>query len=483
MSRINTNVSSMVAVRVLNQNTSSLQTSLERLSTGYRINSGKDDPSGLIASESLQSEQAATSAAISNAQRADSIIGTAEGSLAEVSNLLVSLQGLVGSSANAAGLSQDEKDANQLQVDSILSTINRISNSSSFEGTKLLNGTFDYTTSSLGTTSAFTSVSINSAKVATSGPLAVTVTVISSAQTGQLDFLGSSAGLNGAATLAVAGNNGTVQLSFASSTKSSAIVASLNQFKDSTGVVALLSTDNKSIVINSTGYGSSQFVSVSSNNTTSFQTQNKNAVVVGSNYGRNAELTVNGTTAQSNGLSVKAVFGDLLDINFTLNSAMNTNGAAKTFGITGGGATFSLGAQVNTANTASIGISSVNTASIGKVVSNGTVLTLSDLGSGKIAAVNSGDTNLAQQIVNQAINDVSVLRGRLGAFQKNVLGSTVNSLNVALENVASSNSAIRDTDFASETSNLTRSQILVQAATSVLSQANQSPQAVLKLLG
>ena len=473
----------MIAVNVLNNNNQSLQTSLQRLSTGTRINSGKDDPAGLIASEMLKAEQTATSAAISNAQRADNIIGTAEGSLGEVSNLLVSLQGLVGNAANKAGLSQDEKDANQLQVDSILSTINRISNSASFEGVKLLNGTFDYTTSGLGTTSAFTAVNINSAKVGNSGPLAVTVSIITSARTGQLNFLGSSAGLNGAATLSIAGNTGTVQLSFASSTKSSAIVASINQFKDSTGVLATLSADTKSVLLTSTAYGSTQFVSVASNNTTAVQTQNTAGVTVGANYGRNATLTVNGTTAQSDGLTVKAVFGDLLDINFTLNSTVNTNGTAKTFGISGGGATFSLGAQVNTANTASIGIASVNTASLGKFVNNGSVLTLSDLGSGKIAAVNTGDTNLAQQIVNQSVKDVAALRGRLGAFQKNTLGSTINSLNVALENVASSNSAIRDTDFATETSNLTRSQILVQAATSVLSQANQSPQAVLKLLG
>ena len=97
--------------------------------------------------------------------------------------------------------------------------------------------------------------------------------------------------------------------------------------------------------------------------------------------------------------------------------------------------------------------------------------------------LNSGDTTLAQNIVNQAIQDVSNLDGRLGAFQKNVLGSTIDSLNTALENVSSSLSTIQDTDFASETSNLTRSQILVQAATSVLSQANSAPQNVLKLLG
>jgi flagellin len=468
-------------VNNLNKNNNALQTSLQRLSTGYRINSGKDDPAGLIASESLKAEQQATSTAISNAQRADNVIGTAEGSLGEVSNLLVSLQGLVGDASNKAGLSQDEKDADQLQVDSILSTINRISNSASFEGVKLLNGTFDYTTSGLSTTSAFTSVSINSAKVG-AATLSVSVSVVASAQTGQLNFLGSSNGLNGGATLSIAGNTGTVQLSFASSTKSSAIVASVNQFKDSTGVQATLSTDNKTVKFNSTGYGANQFLSVNSNNSTALTTQDINGVATSTTHGRNATVTVNGTAVQSDGLNLKVVTANL-EADLTLNSSVNTNGATKLFGVTGGGATFSLGAQVNTANSASIGIGNVNTGSIGKHVSNGTVYTLADLGSGKAAAVNNGDTGLAQNIVNQAIKDVAGLRGRLGAFQKNVLGSTINSLNVALENVSSSNSAIQDTDFASETANLTRNQILVQAAGSVLQQANQSPQSVLRLLG
>jgi flagellin len=482
MSRINTNVSSLIAVSTLNKNNSALQASLQRLSTGYRINTGKDDPAGLIASESLRAEQQATSTAISNAQRADNIIGTAEGSLGEVSNLLVSLQGLVGDAANKAGLSQDEKDADQLQVDSILSTINRISNSASFEGVKLLNGTFDYTTSGISTTSAFTSVSINSAKVVGNTTLSVSVSVVQSAQTGQLNFTGSSTGLNGAASVSIAGNTGTVQLSFASSTKSSAIVASVNQFKDSTGVQATLSSDNKSVKFTSTGFGSSQFVSVTSNNSTALATKDTNGVTTTSDAGRNATVTVNGTAVQSDGLKVKVVTANI-EADLTLNSSVNTNGKSKTFGVTGGGATFSLGAQVNTANLASIGIGNVNTGSIGKTVQNGTVYTLADLGSGKSAAVNSGDTGLAQQVVNQAIKDVAGLRGRLGAFQKNVLGSTINSLNVALENVSSSQSAIRDTDFATETANLTRNQILVQAAGSVLSQANQSPQSVLRLLG
>jgi len=478
MSRINTNVSSLIAVNTLNKNNTALQTSLQRLSTGYRINTGKDDPAGLIASESLRSEAVATSTAIANAQRADSIIGTAEGALSEVSALLVSLQGLVGSSANAAGLSQDEKDANQLQVDSILSTINRISNAAAFQGTKLLNGTFDYTTSGLATTSAFTNMSVNSAKVGSTA-LSISVSVIASSQTGTLNFVGTSTGLNGAAGLSIAGNAGTVQLSFASSTKSSAIAAAVNQFTDSTGVKATLS--GNAITFTSTGYGSTQFVSVTSNNSTAFTTKDSNGVTNTTNYGRDATLSVNGAAVKSDGLNVKVVTANF-EADFTMNANMNSNGKSKTFGVTGGGATFSLGAQVNTANTASIGLGNINTGSIGKFVSDGKLYTLADLGSGKAAAVNSGDTGLAQNIVNAAIKSVANLRGRLGAFQSNVLGSTINSLNVALENVHSSQSAIRDTDFATETSNLTRNQILVQAAGAVLQQANNAPQAVLRLL-
>ena len=125
MSRINTNVQSLVAQRVLGQNQYGLRNSLERLSTGLKINRGKDDPAGLIASENLRSELKATNAAIDNANRADQVVNIAEGGLQEVSGLLTELQGLVTASASKAGLSASEKSANQLQIDSILQTIDR----------------------------------------------------------------------------------------------------------------------------------------------------------------------------------------------------------------------------------------------------------------------------------------------------------------------------------------------------------------------
>ena len=111
MSRINTNVSSLVAQRALQKNNANLNTSLQRLSTGLRINTGADDPAGLIAANNLQAEKTGISTAIDNASRASNIVGTAEGGLNEVSSLLDQLNGLVGQSANTGGLSQEEQDA------------------------------------------------------------------------------------------------------------------------------------------------------------------------------------------------------------------------------------------------------------------------------------------------------------------------------------------------------------------------------------
>src|SRR3954468_21019856 len=113
MSKINTNVSSLIAQRVLKKNNTQLNTSLERLSTGLKINRGADNPAGLIASENLRSEKTGITTAIDNAERASNIIGTAEGGLTEVSSLMNELQSLVGQAPNTGGLSKEELQANQ----------------------------------------------------------------------------------------------------------------------------------------------------------------------------------------------------------------------------------------------------------------------------------------------------------------------------------------------------------------------------------
>src|SRR5439155_8351485 len=202
------------------------------------------------ASENLRSEKAGITQAIDNAGRASNIVGTAEGGLSEVTSLLTELQSLVGQTANSGGLSQEEKDANQLQVDSILNTVNRISESAAFQGKKLLNGNFAYTTSGV-TSTQFDNVSINAARIPDGGYVNVVVQVTASAQTGEVTYTGGA--LSDNVTVEIAGNTGTEQLSFASGSTVSAIAAGINAVSNATGVSAVISgTDLK---VNSTQFG------------------------------------------------------------------------------------------------------------------------------------------------------------------------------------------------------------------------------------
>ncbi|MGE0606241.1 MAG: flagellin, partial [Pirellulales bacterium] len=150
MTRINTNLSSLNAQHILGRTQSGLQTSLTRLSTGLRINTGKDDPGGLIASEVLRSETVAISQSIKNSERANNIVATADSALSQVSNLLNDIRGLVQASANKGAISTTEIAANQVQLDSALESISRIGQTTVFGGEKLLNGNKAFSVSATG---------------------------------------------------------------------------------------------------------------------------------------------------------------------------------------------------------------------------------------------------------------------------------------------------------------------------------------------
>jgi len=472
MSRINTNVSSLVAQRALAKNNSALNTSLQRLSTGLRINSGADDPAGLIAANNLMAEKTGLSTAIDNASRASNIVGTAEGGLNEVSSLLDQLNGLVGQSANTGGLSQEEQDANQLQVDSILGTINRIAGATSFEGKQLLNGNMDYTTTG---NTGVTNLQVNSARIPDGSNVNVVVNVTGSAKVGTVALVSGALSATNNITLEIAGNKGTQQLSFAGGTALSAVTAAVNSITGATGVNATNSAGG--MHFDSASFGSDQFVSVKVISEVSAVVSGGLSANGTKVLGADATVTVNGAAAQAHGLNVTFRNTDV-DLNFDIASAQNSATGTGSFSITGGGATFSLGSKASLASKASIGIGSVATSNLG----DSSLGFLNSLASGGANSGSTGNYSNAQSIIDKAIKQVSQMRGRLGAFQKYTIGSTVNSLQVALENTSSAQSAIQDTDFASETSNLTRNQILSQAASTVLSQANSAPQAVLSLL-
>lgn len=507
MSRINTNVQSLIAQRVLGNNNKTLTTSLERLSTGLRVNRGKDDPSGLIASEALRAEARGTGQAVSNAERADQVANIAEGGLQEISGLLTELQGLVTQTANDAGLSGAEKQANQLQVDSILQTIDRVAAATSFQGIKLLNGNFDFTVNSVDASVA--SFKVNGAKLTFEGTRDVNIQVTQSAQVGALALSFGAAALDLASAtdnfvIEIGGVGGSRELSFASGTTLADIADNINTFTDVTGVQATVS--GTAIRLASTEFGSNEFVSVrviddggavgATSGVYNFQAQDNGAADTASGVsfvaassritdaGQDLGATINGINATTVG-KVARINTDFLDVEIELDTtASQTLANVEAFTITGGGANFQLAGEVNIGNKVSIGISNVAAREIGRFQdSTGAVFNLSDIGAGAALNMVDGDLSKAQKVITNSISEISSLRGRLGAFQKNTVGATIRSLGVSLENTLAAESAIRDTDFAAQTAELTRSQILVSSATQVLSIANSQPQNALSLLG
>ena len=503
MTRINTNVSSLIAQNVLGRNNKSLGVALERLSTGLRINRGKDDPAGLIASEALRSEKAGLNAAISNADRSEQVVNIAEGGLQEVSNLLTELQGLITTSANDAGLSVEEKEANQLQIDSILQTIDRVSGATEFQGTKLLNGNFDYQTTAVNAN--VTDFEVRGAKLDGTNNLSVDAVVTQSAQQAGLLLSFSAAALDlGAASdqfvFEVAGAQGSREFQFSSGDTLVAVAAAVNTFTDVTGVTAAVS--GTGIKLSSSEYGSNEFVSVTVVDdgniiaaadgihdyaATNFTTATAGIVSTFAaatngvrDEGQDITGSINGLVAVGQGRTL-SVNSDFLDVKFSLaNASAQALGSVAAFDITGGGADFQLASDVNIAGKVSLGIGDLSARKLG----NSTDGFLDDLASGKsFNVVDGNNLDTAQSIVSEAINQVSSTRGRLGAFQKNVVGATQRSLGTALENITAAESVIRDADFATETAALTRNQVLVSASTNILSLANQQPQNVLGLLG
>lgn len=239
MTRINTNVASLRGLRSLNKANGLLDTSLQRLSTGLKINSGKDNPSGLIASETLRSQVSAIEQSIKNSSRANNVIGTADAALGEVSNLLNQVRGLVQESLNSGALSSSEVEANQLQVDAALDAINRISANTVFAGDKLIDGSKSFTTQLTSADSAkINDFQINQALFGSSNTVEIEAEITQAAEKGQLNF--SEAALTSATTVEVAGAGGSQVLFLGASSTRADIRDAINGLQDVTGVAASL---------------------------------------------------------------------------------------------------------------------------------------------------------------------------------------------------------------------------------------------------
>lgn len=483
MARINTNIAAITAIRHLSANYDNLLVRLERLSTGLRINRGRDDPAGLIASEGLRLNIRGLSQALDNSARANNVISTAEGALNEASALLLDLQSLVVEASNKGAITVAEVRANQLQIDSILSSLDRLSSTTAFGKRKLLDGSEAYFLSAL-PSNALASVSVFAARVPQGGPRNVSVRVTQSAQAAQVILVGQTVGgisMTSASTVELRGNLGTEVLSFGSGVTMGDIVSTINAITDITGITAVVSspavgTIASAVVISSTGLGSDAFISVTPISGNFIESSNSNTTL--NDVGQDAGVLLDGMTAFVNGLKATVRSG-FLDAEVILTQSFGQTLSSANFSITGGGTLFQLTPEVTPNGQVHLGLLSVRSTQLGNPV----VGRLSTLRSGGQNDLFSENFLTTQKIVLEAINQISSYRGRLGNLQRNTIDTNIRSQGVALENVTASESSIRDADMAEELSELTRAQILIQSTQSTLQIANSIPNLVLSLLG
>ena len=398
---INTNVMSLNSQRNLNASGNSLATSIQRLSSGLRINSAKDDAAGLAISERFTTQIRGLDVAVRNANDGISLAQTAEGAMVEIGNNLQRIRELAVQSANATN-SKTDREALQSEVDQLMSEIDRVAKQTNFNGTKLLDGSFSGKLFQVGADAGQTIAidSIANANISSLGQTKLhttelTVTAATATATTAPEYTIAAIGLSGltiggtaidgvsadARTVTAASAAAATDIAKAdTATAAQKLVANINAKSGETNVVAEYDADNSKIILT--------------------QIAGDSAVAIG---GTLAGMTA-GTTSEES-----AVVADFDITSF-------------------GGATKAL------------------------------------------------------LIADKALEEINTARAQMGAIQ-NRFSSTVANLSTTSENLAASRSRIRDTDYAKETAELTRTQILQQAGTAMLAQANSAPQSVLSLLG
>jgi flagellin len=491
--RINTNMSALNALRNVERASDGFGRSIEKLASGLRINRSADDPAGLIRSEDLRAQIAGLEQAIANSQDATNLIKTAEGALDEVHNLLRSMRQLAVASGNTGTNDLTALQANQNQIRSAIDSINRIAAQTQFGTKKLLDGTAGVSAVVTDFTrvgglffggSVFGSVGGAASQDYAIGTGTITIDVTQAATRAQVngdrDYTGASAIIQTSATVVINGVSFTTQ---AGTTTLQSFVDQINSQSSVTGVVAELFTSggNTRVRLRALEYGANfsvtvndaQGILIAGGGTSSATGQNARATVSITNIDGNTVtvLFTGGVSRGDSGLRLTDARGNVLLLTEAGNDAAID--AAAVGRTTAGQLQFQIGA--NAGQVARFSINNMRADQLGTGVVAGSSLR-------DIDVTKTGGAEEALRIIDAAIQQVSKLRGDMGAFQKNVLESNMRSLAVAKENLTATESAIRDTNFAEEISRFTRFQILQQAGMSVLGQANFAPQAVLQLI-
>jgi flagellin len=492
--QINTNVTAMTALNNLDNVANNVATSIERLSSGLKINSASDDPSGLIISNSLTAQIGGMNQAISNSQDATNLIKTAEGSLTEVTNLLDNVRQLAVHASNTGVNDVTATQADQTQIASAVASIERIAQQTQYGDKNLLDGTSGISASVVDTTD-IAGINIGGTYggvEAQNGT--VNMVVANAATTAQVGGGANATYASINASLSTvnggtSGAGGTVVLNGQSiqvqgSDTVQSLINKINNLSSTTGITANFTYANSSgaIVLSQENYGANFNINESESSAlvagtagTLVAGSNATVTVIASGLVNGAVTSVvstfvGGQAAGSSGLQVTDASGNSI----LLTEAGNNTTAETTVGTVSAGAVqFQIGA--NAGQTVSLSLGNINTSNLGNTVVAGSNLSSIDVTTAQ------GAQN-AIKIVDQAISQVSQLDASMGAFQTNTLQSTIQYLGVGVENLSASESQIADTNVAQEVVNLTKNQIIQQAATSVLAQANTMPQQVLSLL-
>lgn len=524
---INTNIASLNAQRNLTTSQSALSTALQRLSSGLRINSAKDDAAGLAISDRFTTQIRGLNQASRNASDGISLAQTAESALSELTNNLQRIRELAVQSANASNSSSD-RTALDSEVQQRIAEINRIATQTSFNGQKVLDGTFGNALFQVGanvgetiSVSLNTSVKTNSlgSFVNQASTYAATVTPSGAATTGTYTAV--------AGTLAYTGvdNN---QIAASSLSLNGTAIKDSSLFTGSATGQGNTSAYAKAAAINGSGISG---VTATASNTVTLAAASGGAagtsdfldLTIGTGQALTYTLTINGqavlnasadtsidTAVQSinawsnttgvvasktsgGSLQLLAADGRNISVAESIATTAGTAGAATTTTVFGSlvsaattaasrTQTLQYNGQLTLQSSSSVSVTASgggNATNIGLTAGTSVLTATGSLAGSSVTSVtNANNTILA---VDAALTSVSGLRSTFGAIQ-NRFESTISNLQAVSENLEASRSRILDADFAAETASLTRAQILQQAGIAILAQANAVPQSVLGLL-
>jgi flagellin len=486
---INTNVASLNAQRNLDASQSAASTSLERLSSGLRINSAKDDAAGLAIANRFTSQINGLNQAARNAADGISLAQTAEGALQEVTNNLQRIRELAVQASNATNSSAD-RAALQSEVDQLVSEIDRVSNTANFNGVKLLDGSFTSQTFQVGATEGET-VAVSSIIDSNTNALGENTLTLGGSKLNTTTT-------DGTVVSGITGNDLAITVTDANGNTvgTAGEVIAIGANDQASTIAATINALDSALGLEATATNSAVFGSLSAAlGATSFTLE---GTTISATITDAQDLTVlkDAVNAKAATTGITASFADTTDkgeLTFTaadgrdialdgLNTVTNTDtilfGGVTLVENGGQDGAVAVGSVAVTSTKGSIALAETATS---EVVTGGTQSSSLDSVDNVDLATSAATAAASLSVLDAAIAQVSAGRSDLGAIQ-NRFESVISSLQVASENAEASRSRIQDADFASETANLTKSQILTQAGISVLAQANAQPQQVLALL-